>query len=173
VNETSPTFKAVTGAKPRASRAKASPKARDKAAKPSCPIWLKAEARSEWQRIVPMLARRGVLTRVDSMTIAVYCNAVARYIAAQASIDKDGVTVTVNLLDSNGKATEAQRTNPALKVLESCERTIHKFLREFGGTPRSREQTKPAAEAQSKKKMTAREKAIAEADRLLAEDEDA
>jgi P27 family predicted phage terminase small subunit len=172
VNETSPTYKAVTGAKPRASRAKDGAKATDNAAKPSCPAWLKTEARQEWQRIVPMLAKRGVLTRVDSMTIAVYCNAVARYIAAQGSIDKDGVTVTVTLLDSNGKATEAQRTNPALKVLESCERTIHKFLREFGGTPRSREQTKPAAEAKTKKKLTAREQAIADADRLLAEDEE-
>jgi P27 family predicted phage terminase small subunit len=172
VNQTSDVYRAVTGAKPRASRAKASAKATDKAAKPSCPGWLKAEARAEWQRIVPMLARRGVLTRVDSMTIAVYCNAVARYIAAQASIDKDGVTVTVTLLDSNGKATEAQRTNPALKVLESCERTIHKFLREFGGTPRSREQTKPAAEAQRKKKLSAQEQAMADADKLLGEFED-
>jgi P27 family predicted phage terminase small subunit len=105
------------------------------------------------------------------MVIATYCNAVARYIAAQASIDKDGITVTVNLLDSNGKATAASRTNPALKVLESCERTIHKFLREFGGTPRSREQTKPAQESPSKKKLTPREQALLDAKRLL-EDED-
>jgi P27 family predicted phage terminase small subunit len=169
MNQTSADYKAITGAKPRKSRASAKVNSTASASTPSCPRWLGKDARQEWQRITPMLAKRGTLTRVDSMTIAVYCNAVARYVAAQRSIDADGVTVTVTVHDSHGKATEAERVNPALKIVESCERTIHKFLREFGGTPRSREQTKPAQPAPlPANKMTDREKAIANADRLLA-----
>lgn len=166
MNKTSDNYRAVTGAKPRKSRA-ADKSSIATAGKPTAPRWLSKAAKAEWDRIVPLLADRGVLTKVDSMVLATYCNAVARYITAQQSIDEDGVTVETSILDSHGVARIARRVNPALKVLESCERTIHKFLREFGGTPRSREQTKPAAEAPDSKPLTPREQALADAKRLL------
>jgi P27 family predicted phage terminase small subunit len=170
VNETSQKFKELTGAKTRKSRALATVSS-VAASKPVAPRWLSKAARQEWSRIVPMLSARGVLTRVDSMVLATYCGAVARYIAAQRSVDTEGVTLEVPVLDSHGRARITRRVNPALRVLESCERTIHKFLREFGGTPRSREQTKPAQRGPEQKKLTPQEQALENAKRLLAEED--
>ncbi|HET6844962.1 MAG TPA: phage terminase small subunit P27 family [Candidatus Angelobacter sp.] len=147
MNKTTESYRALTGAKPRKSRASTTTGTAT-AGRPACPRWLSRPAKAEWDRIVPQLSARGVLTKVDSMVLATYCNAVARYITAQRSVDQDGVTVETSVLDSHGVSRLTRRVNPALRVLESCERTIHKFLREFGGTPRSREQTKPAQKAQ-------------------------
>jgi P27 family predicted phage terminase small subunit len=144
MNQTSDNFKAVTGAKPRPSRAKARPNATAKAAAPTCPRWLSAEARAEWVRVVGTLRKRGVLSKADTVTLEVLCNATVRYRAAQRSIDTEGVMVDTTVLDSHGVASVVRKLNPALKIVESCQRTLMAFAREMGSTPRSRDQVKPA-----------------------------
>jgi phage terminase small subunit len=39
----------------------------------ACPDWFPAEARHEWDRIVPELDRLGVLTSVDAATVEGHC----------------------------------------------------------------------------------------------------
>lgn len=166
MNITSENYRAVTGARPRKSRAKDADSTAV-AGRPTAPRWLSKDALGEWRRIVPLLARRGTLTRVDSMTIALYCSAVARYVLAQRSLEAEGLTLKVSVLDSHGTAHVSTKPNPSLKVLESCERTIHRFSREFGGTPRSRELTKPAQPGTSDRKESSDAKLQREADAIL------
>lgn len=153
VNQTSPEFKVVTGAKPRKSRAKRS-ELSISSATPVRPRWLSAAARQEWTRIVPMLAERGTLTQVDTMTLAIYCETVARYQQALHSVQTDGLNIQVTVLDSGGKAHVTTKPNPALKILESAQRDALRLLREMGATPRSRELTRPAKSAPKKKDGT-------------------
>jgi len=39
----------------------------------ACPDWFPADARREWDRIVPELDRLGVLTSVDAATVEAHC----------------------------------------------------------------------------------------------------
>lgn len=39
----------------------------------ACPTWFPADARLEWDRIVPELDRLGVLTSVDAATVEAHC----------------------------------------------------------------------------------------------------
>jgi len=152
MNQTSAEFKAITGAKPRKSRAKRG-ELNVFAALPVRPRWLSAAARQEWSRIVPLLAERGTLTQVDTMTLAIYCETVARYQQALHSVQNDGLNIKVTVLDSSGKAHETTKPNPALKILESAQRDALRLLREMGATPRSRDLTRPA-KSEPKKKDT-------------------
>lgn len=123
--------------------------AKDKAGKPKMPAYLSKEARKEWKRVLPLLEARGSVTEADAMALTVYCEAVSRYVAALKSLERDGITVTTVVLDSNGQAHKSAKPNHSLKVAETCERTIRAFLREFGCTPLTRERIKPAAEPEA------------------------
>lgn len=46
-----------------------------KVARPSCPTWLKGEARAEWNRQVRQLVAMRVIAKVDRAALAVYCDA--------------------------------------------------------------------------------------------------
>ncbi len=58
--------------------------------RPPCPQWLNKEAKKEWRRVVPELARLGVLTIVDRAAVAGYCQAWARWREAEETLSKFG-----------------------------------------------------------------------------------
>ena len=48
--------------------------------KVACPAWLDAVARREWRRIVPELKRLELISNVDVTSLAIYCDAVSKYV---------------------------------------------------------------------------------------------
>jgi len=125
----------------RPSRAK---KPTQEAGTPVAPRWLSKVGKQEWKRILPLLLERGSLTPADATALGAYCQCVSRYVEACASVDEDGMQIETVVLDSNGVAHPKKVLNPLLKIAESSERSMFKFLRELGITPAAREKVKPA-----------------------------
>src|SRR5262249_50272328 len=57
------------------------------------PAWLKGLAVAEWQRIAPVLHRLGILTEVDDIALAAYCQTYARWRDSDAKIDEFGPVI--------------------------------------------------------------------------------
>jgi P27 family predicted phage terminase small subunit len=132
---------ALNGTKTRASRTK---KPTAEAGSPEAPKWLDKVARVEFKRMLPLLEQRSSLTPVDFMQLAIYAQAVSRYVAALQDVEERGPVVTMMTLDKHGKAIENEKPNPSLKTVAEAEAKIHRYLRELGATPRTRESVKAA-----------------------------
>ena len=50
---------------------------------PICPNWLESEAKTEWKRMCGILGPMGLLTEMDMTAFAGYCQAYARWKAAE------------------------------------------------------------------------------------------
>jgi P27 family predicted phage terminase small subunit len=120
---------------------------------PEPPKWLSKVARGEWKRILPLLLERGSLTAADATALGTYCATVARYIAASESLESDGMQVETVITDNNGVIHTKKILNPMLKVAESSERAMFRFLKELGITPASREKIKPAKKSEKGKTL--------------------
>jgi P27 family predicted phage terminase small subunit len=127
-------------------QSKAKTKSKLSAGQPKMPTHLSRAAKAEWRRLVPLLLERGSLTSCDSSMLSIYCETHGRWLAAKADVEANGLTITVSVLDKHGAAVTTRRTNPALRTLENCERSLRAFLREFGMTPATRERILPAQE---------------------------
>lgn len=81
---------------------------------PTAPGWLSLEARSEWDRIVPELARLRILSQVSAASLAAYCTCWAHYREV-------------------AEMYAANRCTTATMVTAS--RELRQWAREFGLTP--------------------------------------
>ena len=57
---------------------------------PRCPDWLEDDAKKEWKRLGKVLAEMGMLTNLDMMAFAGYCQAYARWKGAEEFITQHG-----------------------------------------------------------------------------------
>src|SRR6185369_9183257 len=62
-------------------------------ATPDAPQWLPAEARAEWDRVVPDLAKLDLLKRIDAASLASYCLAWDRLKAATLVVAAEGSVI--------------------------------------------------------------------------------
>jgi P27 family predicted phage terminase small subunit len=83
---------------------------------PEPPSFLSPDAVAEWRKVAPELHRLHMLTTVDVMPLAAYCQAYGKWkqaeeqLAREAEADPDGAALTIT--DANG----AVRTNPLVRV---------------------------------------------------------
>jgi P27 family predicted phage terminase small subunit len=100
---------------------------------------LSREAAQEWKRIVPELLRLKVLTVIDGMALAAYCQAYARWQQAERDVKRYGITVRESVL-KDGEPTGYVRLkrNPAIGVANDALKIMKSFLIEFGMTPAAR-----------------------------------
>ena len=98
---------------------------------PTCPSHLAAAGRAEWKRIVPELERMGLLTIVDRAALAAYCQAYARWKAAEAKIVETGEVI-------RQPGTGNYVRNPWLLTAERAMEQVHRYGAEFGLTPAAR-----------------------------------
>ena len=94
------------------------------------PAWLGPYGKKEWERVLPLLKRNGLVTDADFMALCAYCQNVDTWIHAEKLKRADGLISTT----SNG--TEVQ--HPAVGIANTAMANILKFGREFGLTPASR-----------------------------------
>lgn len=96
-------------------------------AAPTAPGWLSVEARAEWDRVVPELARLGVLKPADGAALAAYCEAWSRFCAASAIVRAEGMVL------HDDKQGRAQR-HPALLTAEAASKELRAWAHQFGLT---------------------------------------
>jgi len=104
---------------------------------PEVPPHLTAEAKLEWERIVPQLAAAGLLTRVDRAALAGYCMTWARWVKAEKILAESGEVL---------KGEKGLYQNPYLAVANRALDQMARFLAEFGMSPASRARVSSAKE---------------------------
>ncbi|MCP3997262.1 MAG: phage terminase small subunit P27 family [bacterium] len=102
---------------------------------PRCPVWLSAEAKTVWRRVVPMLERMGVLTLVDGDALNGYCQTYARWKKAEEFLEKHGDVYP--LRDEQGRVRCMQQF-PQVAISRNLLQLLKSYQQEFGLTPSAR-----------------------------------
>jgi P27 family predicted phage terminase small subunit len=97
---------------------------------PARPEWLDAEGRREWDRVVPVLVKAGVLAPVDGGRLADYCAAHSLAVRASRKYQREGLMVKP---DYGPKV-----THPMIKIAREARAQANRLGIEFGLTPASR-----------------------------------
>lgn len=105
---------------------------------PDPPEFLMRAAKDEWWRVADELYRLGVLTLVDTKSLAAYCQAYARWELAEQSIARMAVNdaMTGALMIRN--AAGGPQPNPLVKMANQAARDMVRYAGEFGLTPVAR-----------------------------------
>lgn len=98
---------------------------------PTCPRWLRPEAKRIWREIGPELHARGALTVLDRAAFAIYCQSMADYRECVARLAREGVIIR-GYRNSEVK-------HPLVSVAKGYLEMALQFGRDFGLTPVSRE----------------------------------
>jgi len=98
---------------------------------PTCPTQLNTVAKAEWNRVKKELVPLGLLTSVDRAALAAYCTVYARWVKAEAQIEKLGEYIKSS---KSSYLIQAPWVGVANKALE----LMHRYAVEFGFTPSSR-----------------------------------
>ena len=97
---------------------------------PRCPDWLEDDAKKEWKRLGKVLAEMGMLTNLDMMAFAGYCQAYARWKGAEEFITQHGDMVRT----PNGYLQQV----PQVSIAQTNLKIMLKFCEQFGLTPSAR-----------------------------------
>lgn len=105
------------------------------------PDHLTPEARAEWNRIAPMLEKRGLIAEEESAALALYCMAYGRWQQAERKIAMlAGVDAAGNEMD--GLIIKAPSgypiQNPYLAIANKAMEQCYQFLQQFGLSPSAR-----------------------------------
>ena len=119
---------------------------------PECPRGMSGIAKREWLRITTHLYDLGLVSEIDLMALAVYCDAVQMYVAMRKYIKKQH-----KYLDANGKETALQQidgtvlrgevayfygrnaqTQSEYNAMKAAADTILAVSKQFGMTPSAR-----------------------------------
>jgi P27 family predicted phage terminase small subunit len=105
---------------------------------PDPPEILTTDAREEWLRIVEEAYNLGLLTVVDTQSLAAYCQAYGRWIVAERALAKlaaiDPNTGGLMIKSKNSQP----MANPLLWIAANAARDMVRYASEFGFTPASR-----------------------------------
>lgn len=96
---------------------------------PEPPDWLPLEARAEWERVVPELARLNLTKPVDRAALAAYCMTWDRFVRAVKEMESE---FGGSVLGENSQGTVR---NPCIAVIEAASKELRAWCGEFGFTP--------------------------------------
>ncbi|NDV52162.1 phage terminase small subunit P27 family [Salipiger sp. PrR003] len=103
------------------------------------PDYLSADARAEWNRIVPILAKRKILTEADVGCIENYCMAIGTVREMDREIQRVGAVQKVFKIDKEGVSVLTSiRKNPAVSIRAEAMTQSRLYAAELGATPVSR-----------------------------------
>jgi P27 family predicted phage terminase small subunit len=97
---------------------------------PERPVTLSGAAAEEWDRITSLLARLGLVQEVDRAALAIYCQAWARWLEAEAALRRDGCVIE----SPNGYPIQS----PWLAIAAQAVKQMHAAVAEFGLSPVAR-----------------------------------
>ncbi|MFF2612681.1 phage terminase small subunit P27 family [Kitasatospora sp. NPDC058046] len=93
---------------------------------PNAPTWLTREAAAEWKRVVPGLARLGLLKPEDRAALGAYCEAWSQFVEATGVIKAEGLTI---------EARQGLLPHPAVGIQRAAGRELRAWAAHFGLTP--------------------------------------
>ncbi|GAA1406239.1 phage terminase small subunit P27 family [Kitasatospora putterlickiae] len=93
---------------------------------PAAPTWLNREAAAEWRRVVPGLARLGLLKPEDRAALAAYCEAWAQFVEATRLLKTEGLTI---------EAKQGTLPHPLVGIQRAAGRELRAWAAHFGLTP--------------------------------------
>ena len=99
---------------------------------PSCPSWVGTIGKREWKRITKQLEPLGLLTELDRVALALYCQAYDDYVTAKKEMDKEDMRPVVKTANYN------YVQNPMVGVMNKAWQRVLKAAAEFGLTPSAR-----------------------------------
>ena len=116
---------------------------------PDAPEWLPTEARAEWDRVVPELARLELTKPVDRAALTAYVLTWQRMVDAQKLIDehqdftyvvrdKDGGVVDSEVIRGHGLLGQNSQgivRAPWVAIIEAASKDLRAWCAEFGFTP--------------------------------------
>ena len=97
---------------------------------PACPKWLEPEAKKEWRRLAKKLEQLGVLTEADMSVFASYCQAYARWKAAEEIISSHGFI--------SKTPSGYLQAIPHVAIAKEYARIMNRCAEQLGLTPSSR-----------------------------------
>ncbi len=114
---------------------------------PPMPDWLSTDAQAEWARIVPDLLTLGLLSKLDMMALATYCEAVAdwqrfRRMIAEHNAKADGAG------DIQTFATGAKQISVWRQLANDAEKRANAAGAQFGFSPMARRNLKTTPQGQ-------------------------
>ena len=97
---------------------------------PPCPKWLDPEAKKEWRRLSKKLEQLGILTEADMSVFASYCQAYARWKAAEEIISSHGFI--------SQTPSGYLQAIPHVAIAKGYARIMNRCAEQLGLTPSSR-----------------------------------
>lgn len=105
----------------------------------SAPAYMGEDARAEWDRVVPLLVERKILTRADLGSLENYCEAIGFAREMSREIKKLGAVQLIYAIDKDGNSRViSARKNPAVQMQKDAVNTARLLASELGLTPVSR-----------------------------------
>ena len=103
---------------------------------PECPTHLTADARQEWDRVIPILLGLRIVSELDMAALSLYCQSYGRWKEAEKRIaemrEKGGDGLLI-------KAPSGYPiVNPYLAIANRAMEDCHKYLQQFGMSPAAR-----------------------------------
>ena len=98
------------------------------------PSWLPQDAKVEWKRVAPELARLDLFQGVDRATLACYCASYAMMKQCQQFISANGTTYRV----PNKTGVDFVNPYPQVAMLNKAMEQVRRFGQEFGFSPVAR-----------------------------------
>lgn len=128
-------LRVITGNKPRAA-VQGAAVVQPEVEIPDCPDHLGADARKEWARITPELAKLGLIALIDQAALESYCCAYGNYVMASRELNKlaDAPMGGLILKSPNGYPFE----NTLLQTQARALKQMNSYLVHFGMSPLSR-----------------------------------
>lgn len=123
---------------------------------PRCPKHLNKEARKEWRRAGKILKSIGLLTEIDRMIFAAYCEAYSRWIEATLKVQEMGMVYAKGAVQDpdTGKMIGGEpRLNPYIRIAREAFDQMIRAGTQIGLSPSSRaslkvEKPKPKSKAE-------------------------
>lgn len=113
---------------------------------PRPPSVLGTDALLEWRRVVPRLAKLGLLATIDRAALAAYCQTYEIWVTSVRALAvmaaRDPVTAGLLIKTSNGNAIQ----NPLVGIINKAAAAMVRYAAEFGMTPSARSRVQGAPE---------------------------
>jgi len=105
---------------------------------PQPPAFLSEDVRAEWHRLIAEMVRLRLVTAIDTMLFAVYCQSYGDWRSAvevfNRTRERDPVMAGLLIKDRDGEA----RQNPLVRIVRNAGEYMVRCAAEFGLTPTAR-----------------------------------
>lgn len=126
---------------------------------PTCPQFLSKSAKTEWRRILKLLAPHDIVSAADRAALAVYCQSYGRWVQAEAALKaREELELEAGRPEGSAFLTITpnghEQASALIGIADRAMERVVKYAREFGLTPSARQAvglTEPNSNGKKKK----------------------